>query len=324
VRYIAAAVLFASGLVALSVPHQARAQESCLSCHGQKGMTPYIDESLLRQSVHGAIKCTQCHTSVKGYPHGTVYRVDCASCHLTGGLGASQKAARAYSQSPHAEAVRKGSGPACKTCHGTHQILPSDNPDSRTYRRNVPKLCSGCHYFEYKIYSRSIHGTEVLDKGDLKAAICYDCHMEHAAPRVTEARWKLWLIEECGGCHKHRLETYRKTIHGEVTHLGYTTVAKCSDCHGFHDILPKSAAASTISSGKLLDTCRTCHLFAGRGITEYHPHPDEHNRAKYPILFYTHWFMKILLIGVFAFFLLHTFLWILRTLLERKRGEGNG
>jgi hypothetical protein len=324
VRYIVSTALFASGLVMLWLPFGATAQEACLSCHGQKGMTPYVDGSLYKQSVHGGLKCTQCHTDVKGYPHRTVHRVQCGSCHLTGALGAPQTQAHDYGQSPHAQAARAGTGPVCKTCHGTHDILPPDNPRSRIYRANMPKLCSGCHYFEYKIYSRSIHGKELLEKGNLKAATCYDCHMEHAVPRPSDEHWKLWLIEECGRCHEKRLETYRDTYHGQVTQLGYTTVAKCSDCHGSHDILPKSSSDSTISKANLLGTCRTCHLFAGPGITAYYPHPDEHDRAKYPILFYTYWFMILLLIGVFTFFLLHTFLWALRAFLERKRGKRNG
>jgi hypothetical protein len=287
-------------------------------------MPAYIDESRYRQSVHGGLRCTQCHTDISGYPHGKVRRVDCGSCHLTGALGAPEKQARNYSLSVHAKAAEAGVGPICQTCHGSHYILPSDNPRSRTFRANIPKLCSRCHYPEYSIYIHSIHGTELLEKGDLNAATCYDCHEEHAVPNVNEPRWMLWLIKECGNCHREKLETYRDTYHGQVTNLGYTTVAKCPDCHGYHDILPPTSPQSSVSAENILKTCRKCHPYADRNFTEYYPHPEEHDRAAYPVLFYTYWFMTILLVSVFSFFILHTIMWALRTLGERNRGKGNG
>jgi hypothetical protein len=42
------------------------------------------------------------------------------------------------------------------------------------------------------------------------------------------------------------------------------------------------------------------------------------------VLFYTYLFMTALLIGVFAFFFLHTFLWAFRALKERLEKKGGG
>ena len=47
-------------------------------------------------------------------------------------------------------------------------------------------------------------------------------------------------------------------------------------------------------------------------FAQYDPHADRHNRARNPLLFYASKFMEALLIGVFAFFGIHTALWASR------------
>ncbi len=46
------------------------------------------------------------------------------------------------------------------------------------------------------------------------------------------------MMEQCGQCHKEEAETFFETFHGKVSQLGTEGAAKCSDCHGSHDILP--------------------------------------------------------------------------------------
>ena len=41
------------------------------------------------------------------------------------------------------------------------------------------------------------------------------------------------------------------------------------------------------------------------------------------MLFYTFWFMTLLLISTFAFFFIHTFLWAYRSLKERLQKKGD-
>jgi nitrate/TMAO reductase-like tetraheme cytochrome c subunit len=169
---------------------------------------------------------------------------------------------------------------------------------------------------------KSIHAQAFFQKGEEKAAVCYDCHEEHRIPNVNQPRWKLWLVRECGSCHERELATYRDTIHGEVDRLGYTTVARCPDCHGHHDILPPSEPASTLYPGaNRLQTCRKCHPAATASYTEYYAHPNMYDRKNYAPLYYTHIFMTLLIFGVFSFFLLHTFLWAYRSLKERAKSK---
>jgi hypothetical protein len=293
--------------------------EPCYSCHGQTGISAFVDKTVLESSVHGKLGCVSCHVEISKYPHKKGTRVNCTYCHLSGKLGAPTARAKAYELSVHGDAVKRmnGAAPSCQTCHGTHDVFKATNERSRTARQKIPALCAQCHSREYDECKRSVHGKEFIEKKDPVAATCFDCHMEHFTPHVVQDRWKLALIRECGTCHAREIETYRKTYHGKVTRLGYATAAKCSDCHGSHNILPKSDAGSTISPQYLLKTCRSCHQKANERFTEFYAHPDEKNRTKYPVLYAVYVFMTILLIGVFTFFLLHSSLWAYRSLLER-------
>jgi hypothetical protein len=313
-------------LIVLSAPEAvpcAYAQEECLACHGQKESPHFIDGARYKEAVHGIFPCQSCHVTISGYPHTNVRRVDCGICHLKGAGGAPMTQALQYMMSVHGKLSKETeNAPRCQTCHGSHYVLPSADPRSETYRKKIPSLCARCHPAEYGVYITSIHGTEFLKENNMKAATCFDCHEEHFIPNPEEKRWKLWLIGECGSCHREQLDTYHDTYHGRVTELGFTTVAKCSDCHGSHGILPPENPKSSISSANILATCRKCHPGATAGFTEYYPHPDVHNRKKDPQLYYTYIFMAVLLTGVFFFFLPHTLLWGYRSLKERFKKHG--
>lgn len=310
--------------VTLIAAEDVSAREDCLTCHGRAGVARFVDESLYGASVHGKLPCNSCHLDVAGFPHRKVAHVKCFICHFTGSMGAPK--VKEFKESIHGKALAKGNMGAanCQTCHGSHSILPARDERSMTSRRNVPVLCSGCHGAEYQEYQRSIHGQEFIEKKNQRAAVCVDCHMEHHLIRgVEEPSWKLSLINECGSCHAEQLNTYRKTFHGKVARLGYATVAKCSDCHGSHRILPAGNKDSMIAEGHIVATCGKCHPGATAAFTKFYAHPEESDRKKYPMLFYVYYFMSALLIGVFTFFFIHTFLWAYRALKVRMRGEAN-
>jgi len=309
---------------ALALAGDTSASEECMSCHGNKGKLHYVDGTLYSASVHGKLPCYACHLDIRLFPHGRTAPVKCFICHFTGSMGATK--VKDFKESIHGKALagENPQAPNCQTCHGSHAILPAKDERATTSRRNVPRLCAGCHIQEYREYMQSVHGREFLDKGNQGAAICIDCHMEHHLIRgVGEPSWKLNLINECGGCHGEQLNTYRKTFHGKVTQLGYATVAKCSDCHGAHKILPAGEKDSMISESRIAGTCAKCHPGATASFATFYAHPEESDRAKYPLLFYVYFFMTSLLIGVFTFFFIHTFLWAYRALKVRLSG-GNG
>ncbi len=318
--------LLAALILSITMTAAAVAKEECYSCHGQKDSKQYVDKKSFEQSVHGSMDCTKCHPGCSAYPHKKVVKVNCGSCHFTGGEGAPREQAQQFKLSVHGQALAAGNAgaPDCQTCHGSHEIYRSTDARSSTNRQKIPGLCSQCHPKPYEDYSRSIHGRDFLEHKSQGAPTCFDCHSEHRIPRTSEEQWKLGLIKQCGTCHAEELNTYRKTYHGKVTRLGYTTIAKCSDCHGSHGILPPSDPDSKLSQKNIVTTCQACHPGATPSFTKYYAHAEESNRAKYPVLYYTFIFMTTLLISVFAFFLTHTAMWTYRALKERSRKKGGG
>ena len=59
----------------LSLSSTLRAQTDCLSCHADKAMQDAaghsvgVDADTFHASIHGSLSCTDCHTSIKQYPH---------------------------------------------------------------------------------------------------------------------------------------------------------------------------------------------------------------------------------------------------------------
>jgi cytochrome b subunit of formate dehydrogenase len=204
----------------------------------------------------------------------------------------------------------------CNNCHGSHEILPSRAPASTTSRGRISQTCGACHAGVLTTYNGSIHG-EALKKGDSRAPTCTDCHSAHQIQRVEVETWKLGVVRECGTCHLDRMKTYRDTFHGHVTSLGSTVGARCSDCHGAHEILPPADPRSTIHRKNIVATCTRCHPRATPSFTLYYAHADLHNPEKYPLLYYVDRFMVLLLLFTFSLFGVHTFLWLPRSLRDR-------
>ena len=309
--------------ITIAVPVVAVAEEDCLSCHNRKGATGSADTLSLTGSVHGKLSCAECHPGMSASPHGRVAKVNCGICHFLGTGNAPTDQAREYKLSVHGRALASGNtaAPRCQTCHGSHAVYVSADERSKTHRTKIPSLCSTCHPNKIDAYSKSVHGRAFSEQNSPNAPTCFDCHQEHLVPPAGDKAWMLSLIRECGNCHHEQMRTYRKTYHGKVTQLGYVSMAKCSDCHGSHNILRVADPESTLAPLHILTTCRACHPNATMGFTRFYAHADETNRRKYPLLFYSYLFMTALLIGTLSFFFIHTALWAYRALKERKGGR---
>ena len=166
-------------------------------------------------------------------------------------------------------------------------------------------------------YAGSTHGTQV-QSGNLKAAVCSDCHSAHGI-QANAPSWRLDVIAECGTCHKESLRTYRDGFHGQATALGFTRVAGCADCHTGHEVLPASDPRSTVAPTSLLHTCGRCHSDANARFVQFDPHADAHDPRRSRAVHLTALFMKVLLAAVFAFFGVHTALWFPREVWDRRR-----
>ena len=141
----------------------------------------------------------------------------------------------------------------CISCHdkphgtaadqGKHGIRPVADPASRpSIRTRVAKTCSKCHsdkklmagrqYHgkplpcdEYAKWRRSVHGQALLEKGDLSAATCNNCHGNHGAvpPQVD------CVANACGACHGKIAKLFANTrMKHKFDEVG---LPGCATCH---------------------------------------------------------------------------------------------
>jgi cytochrome b subunit of formate dehydrogenase len=258
------------------------ANEACLSCHAKEVVSGYVDPRQSQQSAHGKLKCVQCHSdlSEQKLPHGPkAKKVDCAKCHATGDSGAPQVAAliKAYKDSIHGHAAlerKVKEAPTCANCHGAHDIFPKEDQRSKVHRANVPLTCGKCHSDQklvakfdipkgevLKYFERSVHG-QLLRQGNLRAAVCTDCHGAHniqpggvAVSTVAPQR----VPDTCGQCHKHIKEKYLNSIHGKAFLKGVQQAPICTSCHGEHTIRSPKEETSSVHATRVPETCGRCH-----------------------------------------------------------------
>ena len=194
--------------------------------------------------------------------------------------------------SVHQQAVARGdrTAPLCVDCHGAHDVKKPSTP-----RTLVSQTCAKCHEGIAAAYARSVHGRDVT-AGNGDVPTCVDCHHAHdvAGPRKTE--WELRSPEMCGSCHANEalmkkyglstnvLRTYLSDFHGKTaslrrhqgTPVSGGVVARCTDCHGVHDIQKTRDPQSKVIKANLLQTCRQCHEgasdnFPGAWLSHYDP-----------------------------------------------------
>jgi hypothetical protein len=282
---------------------EGRPAASCADCHGAHDIRPRTDPEARHNHFNVPRTCARCHGDAGGNAPGGPTLVS------------------AYADSIHGRALSKSGlnvAPNCATCHGSHDVRPPSDAQSRVFHANVATTCGTCHAGVLPTYAESVHGRAVA--AGRAAATCSDCHSAHGIRRAAGVpEWKLAVIRECGECHAESVRTYRDTLHGKVTNLGFTRVATCADCHGSHEIQPRSDPRSKVSAQQRAQTCTQCHTGANANFARYDPHADPEDPKRDRLLWATDTFMEMLLGGVFAFFALHTLLWFPRSWKERRR-----
>jgi hypothetical protein len=118
--------------------------------------------------------------------------------------------------------------------------------------------------------------------------------------------------------------------HVEQTRDIHTTRANltCRQCHGGEPIASSSHYFSPMNPiRKHAYVCAKCHEGSSASFASYIVHEPSAGsamaRAGFPILYYTYWFMLVLLAGTLAFFIPHSFLTGLRELFGTKRKATN-
>jgi cytochrome c551/c552/thiosulfate reductase cytochrome b subunit len=322
---------------------------TCLGCHGNEGFAMpgpdgrprplHVVKEKFELSVHAKRQCVECHTDITEIPHKRTgpIRVGCIQCHQDMWKGLEEDRRKDYERlgvvveqidrylkSVHALPRRDDqsrTNATCYNCHDAHYIYPIGSTGRADWRLSIPLVCGKCHEKQREVYKNSVHGVEVLQKGNPVAAICSDCHTTHDIQRTAQAATKVAITQNCGNCHVESYRTYIQTYHGQVHRLGYAYTAKCSDCHSGHNVQRVSDPASRVHPYNRLATCQQCHKNATPGFVSFQPHATSHDFERYPQVWVATKSMVALLIGVFVFFWAHTALWFYREWRDRKEGK---
>jgi hypothetical protein len=286
---VAGSFLFPAHLPAADV-------ENCALCHKYSGLGRidengkkrlyYVNEQLYPQTVHGKLRCKECHTDIEKYPHINAKKVDCATvCHLT-----DPSSDQHFSHAPMIEKYEL-------SVHGTKD----SQGNLKEHAEDLPS-CTYCH--ETRIY-QPLYGPgregrgialEILDR-------CLGCHQDkqwteqfynHFTHRLHQSRTSRRMVELCASCHedeekmaRHNLAvtgTFHDTFHWQAIKYDDPNAPNCITCHapvGYfsHQIMPRSDRRSSIHPDNLVQTCanldglQTCHPNATPSFAQGKIHP---------------------------------------------------
>lgn len=270
-------------------------EENCLLCHKYSGLGRidesgkkhlyYINGDLYNRSVHGKIRCGECHVGIDKFPHGSVKEVDCATlCHLT-----EPSTLKPFSHAPMIEKFEL-------SVHGK-----TERGELKKHAEDFPS-CTYCH--QNTIYHGSVdlyhRGGEIIQEVMDRCLGCHsnnvwtDTFFHHFIERLYQRRSSQRMVELCSSCHedeermaRHGLKTvgtFRDTFHWQALKFGDPNAPNCINCHapvGYlsHEIMRKDDERSAIHKKNLVRTCsnlggsQSCHPNATPRFAQGEVHP---------------------------------------------------
>jgi len=176
-----------------------------------------------------------------------------------------------YKNSPHGKLLletKDPRAPDCVSCHGVHGIRGAKNPLSKIYPKRVHETCGACHANPATMagltlpdgsliptnqlaeYRASVHGRALLERGDLGAPTCNNCHGNHAAMPVGLSS----VSQSCGLCHAGNASLFDGSKHKQAFEAHKWP--QCGQCHGHHGIA-KTRDSMLAAGPEAL--CTKCH-----------------------------------------------------------------
>jgi len=265
----------------------AAADDNCVTCHRDWEDSTGPAHLIVRDiHIQKGLSCPDCHggdpslddmdkvrqgSGYRGVPD--FFRVPdfCARCHSDASYMRNHNPSLPtdqldkYKTSVHGQRLlgkRDSKVANCVSCHTVHQIGDGKLPHSSTYPANVPAMCGKCHadpvhMAGYGIsttqlddYRNSVHGRALLERNDLGAPACNDCHSNHgAAPPGVES-----LAAVCGNCHVFEADLYLKSPHKVA--FEKNDFPMCETCHSNHRI--EKPTDSMVGTGSET-VCSNCH-----------------------------------------------------------------
>ncbi len=266
--------------------------DHCLRCHrhamgitlrnGER-VSLKVDAAALEGSVHAKLACFDCHFGFSSTQHprrnfGSIRDFSiaqseaCRRCHF-------DKYTKTL-ESIHYSILSQGNlkAPVCTDCHGSHTVV-----QARADKLQSSKRCGRCHQEVYQTYTRSVHGSAMIEEHNFDVPICADCHTAHTVIGAHTQDYTDRVPEICGKCHSDAelmkkyglypgvvtsylqdfhgvtLTLYQRQKDGNGASLSRRAIATCVDCHGIHDITKATGPASNLVKARLVKRCEKCH-----------------------------------------------------------------
>lgn len=266
---------------------------SCQDCHGGnpdpalgEEVFEAMDENFEKNPYKGAIErkeipefCGKCHSDPEYMRR---FQPDARVDQVT-----------EYWTSKHGIRLKEGDEKVatCIDCHPAHRTRRPSDPQSQVYHTKVAETCSSCHSDadrmsgynlesgkplptdQYARWSQSVHADALLEREDLSAPTCNDCHGNHGAtpPNLSSVSFV------CGQCHGREASLFRDSPkltalkeHNE-SYLSLMGDGGCAECH---EPPEPSAAVTDIYRFTQCGTCHGNHAIVSPRITMLAPLPD--------------------------------------------------
>jgi predicted CXXCH cytochrome family protein len=191
----------------------------------------------------------------------------CLSCHgnpdLSMVLPNGDKLSLYVSLDALNQSVHMPLGIGCQSCHPNLTGYPHPAityGSARELSRAFYETCQKCHSANYDQTVDTLHNVhaQINAGGDLKTAICTDCHGVHDIRSIANDRVR--ISQTCGKCHTDIFAQYQASVHGvALLQENNHDVPVCTDCHGVHSIPdPRLAQFRTATP----EMCAGCHANA--------------------------------------------------------------
>ena len=333
----------------ISIPSTAQTViRKCIICHQKPDLVKvlpsgieksmFVDRHALNDSVHGNLKCQDCHVDVTVIPHQDIRiaKVNCQRCHFNGNNMDVPDSPMYddFSRSIHGIKLAEmdPKAPDCQSCHGNHDIRKASDPDSMVHKTNVSHTCGICHVKELEDFAGSVHGVAILEKNIQNVPVCTDCHGKHNvfSSDMSVSRTNIQNVPDtCKACHTdfalmqefnldtEQADTYTTSFHGVALKFGEVTVANCASCHGTHTIRTQDDPQSSIHPNHIPATCGKCHKGANENFARGRIHLDPTRKESGLVYYISNFFIWLTTLTMIALFI-HIFLDLRRRLKVRK------
>jgi predicted CXXCH cytochrome family protein len=217
----------------------------CLTCHrGRLRMTMkngellsvYVDVASLRNSAHGRLQCTACHSNFSKTRHPVRVFSSIHSYILTNAELCKKchpDAYTKYESSIHYTSFKSENpqAPHCAGCHGSAHSLVNTKTDKTFGLRS----CNRCHGELNSSYEASVHNKARL-QGKADAPVCSSCHNAHD---IESTKMTTKIKEGCFKCHKDMGSVHNKWLKNPPITLSTFTeahfdVVSCAACHSIN------------------------------------------------------------------------------------------